>query len=78
MIEQALLTGGNTGRLYKKLVEGKEVAGERRRAATTPAATPAGFRIQVEVLKGKDRKKAEKSVLEELKKLADEPPSRPN
>jgi zinc protease len=71
---ESILAGGKTGRLYKKLVEGDEVA-------TTVAASNSGgrypgwFAVQVELLQGKDRAKAEEAVLAELKKLREAPVS---
>ena len=46
---------------------------DRRRQPTAPAAIPAGSRSRSSCSTGKDRDKAEKLVLAELKKLADEP-----
>jgi zinc protease len=69
---QSLLTGGRTGRLYRKLVEGEEVAGDVS-ASNNSGRYPGWFGIQVELLPGKKREAAEKSVLAELKKLADDP-----
>jgi zinc protease len=69
---QALLGSGKTSRLYKKLVEGAEVAGEVS-AGNSSGRYPGWFNVQVELLKGKDRKKVEDLVLAELKHLADEP-----
>ncbi len=70
----AILTGGKTGRLYKKFVEGEEIAN----AVDTSNSTgryPGWFAIQLELLKGKDRDKAEKLLLAEFAKLRDEPVS---
>src|SRR5262249_47870110 len=68
---QAILTGGRTGRLYKKMVEGEEVA---TYVSTTDYAgrLPGWFALQVELLPDKDRKKAEQLVLKELQQLRDE------
>src|SRR5262249_12764809 len=70
----ALLTGGKTGRLYRKLVEGEEVASEVS-ASNQAGRYPGWFSIQVQLLKGKDRDQVEKLVLQELKRLRDEPVS---
>ena len=69
-----ILADGRTSRLYRKLVEDERIASSVE-PATTPAATPAGSRCSVELLKGKDRKKAEEMVFAELEKLAAEPVS---
>jgi zinc protease len=69
---QALLSGGKTSRLYKKLVEGEEVAGSIE-AGNSSGRYPGWFSVQVELLKGKDRKKVEDLVLAELKRLSDNP-----
>jgi zinc protease len=71
-VVQAILTGGKTGRLYKKLVEGEEVAGTVN-SSNSSGRHPGWFAIQVELLKGKDRKQAEELVLAELRRLRDEP-----
>ena len=68
---QAILTGGRTGRLYKKLVEGEEVAADVS-ANNNSGRYPGWFGIQVEILPDKNRAAVEKTVLAELKKLADE------
>jgi zinc protease len=73
-IVEALLSGGRTGRLYTKLVEGDEVAASVS-AASSPGRYPGWFSIQVEMLPDKDRAAAEKTVLAELNKLADTPVS---
>jgi zinc protease len=69
---QSLLTGGRTGRLYRKLIEGDEVAGDVS-SSNNSGRYPGWFSIQVEVLPGKKREAVEKTVLAELKKLADDP-----
>jgi zinc protease len=70
-VVQAVLTGGKTGRLYKRLVEGEQISPFVESANYT-GRYPGWFEIQVEVLKGKSREQVEKIVLEELKKLSDE------
>jgi zinc protease len=69
---QSLLTGGKTGRLYKKLVEEEEIASSVS-ASNNAGRYPGWFSIQVELLPGKSREEAEKLVLAELKRLRDEP-----
>jgi zinc protease len=71
---QALLSGGKTGRLYKSLVEGAEIASSADTTNNT-GRYPGWFSIQVELLQGKDRKQAESLVLAELQRLRDEPVS---
>jgi len=69
---QGILSGGKTGRLYKKLVEGESLAREVN-SSNAAARYPGWFEIQVEMIKGRDRARAEKLVLEELKDLRDKP-----
>jgi zinc protease len=69
---QTILSGGKTSRLYRKLVEDEAIASEVS-ANNNPGRYPGWFSIQVELLKGKSRQKAEDLVLAELKKLAAEP-----
>jgi zinc protease len=69
---QSLLTGGRTGRLYRKLVEGDEVAADVT-ASNNSGRYPGWFSIQVELLPKAKREAVEKTVLAELKKLADDP-----
>jgi zinc protease len=71
---QAVLAGGKTSRLYKKLVEGEAVAGEVS-AYNWAGRYPGWFAITLQLLKGKDRKHAEGLVLKELQRLRDEPVS---
>lgn len=71
---QGVLSGGKTARLYKKLVEQERIAGEASSSNST-GRYPGWFSVQVEVLAGKDRKKAQALVLAELEKLRDEPVS---
>jgi zinc protease len=71
-VVQALLTGGKTGRLYKRLVE------QERLAAATDTTNyggrfPGWFEIRVDCFKGVDRQRVERIVMEELQKLRDEP-----
>ncbi len=67
---QAILTGGRTGRLYKKLVEGEEVAASVD-SSNNSGRYPGWFGIQVEVLPGKKREAVEKTVQEILKGLGE-------
>lgn len=71
---EALLSGGKTGRLYRKLVLEQEVASEVTCAHQT-GRHPGWFSIEMEISRGTDRQKAEKALLEELEKLAREPVS---
>jgi zinc protease len=71
---QGLLTSGKTGRLYRKLVEGEEVASAVD--CTNNAGRYLGWiEIQLELLQGKDPDKAEQTVLAELRALRDQPVS---
>ena len=56
---QALLSAGKTSRFYKKLIEGEQVAGDVS-SGNSSGRYPGWFYIQVELLKGKDRKKEKK------------------
>jgi len=69
---QVLLSGGKTSRLYKKLVEGAEIASVAE-ASNSTGRYPGWFGFYVELLQGQDRAAAEKLLLAELKRLADEP-----
>jgi zinc protease len=69
---EVLLSSGKTSRLYKALVEGEEMASSIDASSTT-GRYPGWFSIRVELLKGKDRAKAEKLVLKELQRVRDEP-----
>jgi zinc protease len=71
---QSLLTGGKTGRLYKALVEGEEVASSVS-AGDNAGRYPGWFSVQVQLLPGKDRAQAERLVVKELRRLCDEPVS---
>ncbi len=71
---QSLLTGGRTGRLYKKMVEGDEVATSVSASSST-GRYPGWFGVQVELLPDKDRAAVENVVLKEIKRLQDEPPA---
>jgi zinc protease len=69
---QQVLSGGKTGRLYRRLVIDQEIAGEVN-SSNQVNRLPGSFVIQLEVMKGKDRKKAEQALLHELKELAEKP-----
>jgi zinc protease len=69
---QSVLTGGKTGRLYRKLVEEAEVASTVG-TGNNAGRYPGWFSVQVELLPGKDRDQVEKLVLRELERLRDEP-----
>ncbi len=71
-VVEALLNG-RTSRLYKKLVEGEQVAGTVGASHNNAGRYPGWFEIDVELFDKKDESKAEKLLLGELKKLADEP-----
>ncbi len=71
---QAILSGGKTGRLYKSMVEGAEIASGVDSNNNT-GRYPGWFSIQVELLQGKDRQQAENLVLAELQRLRNEPVS---
>jgi zinc protease len=65
-----LLSNGRTSRLYKRLVEGDELANGVS-TQNNAGRHPGWFAVNVEVLKGKDRLKAEKAVFDEIAKLVE-------
>ena len=67
------LLNGRTSRLYKKLVEGEQVAGAVGASHNNAGRYPGWFEIEMELFDKKDGDRAEKLLLAELKKLADEP-----
>ena len=69
---QTILAGGKTSRLYRTLVEDERLAAEVD-ASNQSNKLPGWFSIQVEMVKGKDRKKAEELVFAALEKMAKEP-----
>jgi zinc protease len=71
---ESVLSTGKMSRLYKKLIEGKEIASEVGSSNST-GRYPGAFTIQVELLKDKNRQEAENLVLEEIKKLSETPVS---
>ncbi len=70
----AILSGGKTGRLYKRLIEQNPLASEVGTSISC-GRYPGWFAVQLELLKGVDRAKAEDMVLEELAKVSAEPVS---
>jgi zinc protease len=71
-IIQDVLSDGKTARLYRKLVEDERVAADVG-ASNQSGRYPGWFSVDVELLQGKDRKKAEELVFAELERLATEP-----
>ena len=69
---QTVLSEGRTSRLYRKLVEGEQLASEVS-AGNNSGRYPGWFSVSAEVLPGKDRKKVEALLFAELKRLVDEP-----
>ncbi|MCU0704777.1 MAG: insulinase family protein [Fimbriiglobus sp.] len=67
-----VLSNGRTSRLYRRLVEGEELANGVA-TQNNVGRHPGWFAVNVEMIKGKDRKAAEKAVFEELTKLAEKP-----
>ena len=67
-----VLSSGKTSRLHKRLVEAELLANDIS-SGNNAGRYPGWFAVQLEMLKGKDRAKAEKIVFEELAKLADKP-----
>ncbi len=68
------LLNGRTSRLYKKLIEGEAVASAVS-ASHNSGRYPGWFEIDLELYDKKDGDRAERLVLDELKKLADQPVS---
>src|SRR5262249_38398902 len=68
----AVLSNGKTSRLYKKFIEGEEIASDAS-SSDQSGRYPGAIVIQVALLQGKDRAKAEELLLKELKRLRDEP-----
>ncbi|HEV3118997.1 MAG TPA: insulinase family protein, partial [Gemmataceae bacterium] len=73
-VVQGVLSSGKTGRLYKKLVEGESLAREVS-ASNSAGRYPGWFGIQMEMVKGKDRARAEKLLFEEVQALREKPVS---
>jgi zinc protease len=68
----ALLSGGKTGRLYKTFVEGSEMASTVG-TSNFAGRYPGWFSVEIELIKGKDPKAAEKLLREQLQALIDKP-----
>jgi zinc protease len=68
---QHVLSDGKTSRLYRLLVEDERLASAVD-AGNYTGRFPGWFAVQVELLKGKDRKKVEELVFEQLERLANE------
>jgi zinc protease len=71
-VVQSVLSSGKTSRLYRKLVEEEGIASGVA-ASNNAGRFPGWFSVQVELLKGQPRERAEQLVLAELKRLAEEP-----
>ncbi len=69
---QELLASGKTSRLYHRLVEKERLANDVGASSST-GRYPGWFSVQVEMLQGKDRARAEAIAFEELDRLAKEP-----
>ena len=69
---QTVLAGGETSRLYQKLVTDERLADDVG-AWNNAGRYPGWFEIDVEMLKGKNRQRAEAMVFAELARLAREP-----
>ncbi|HET6573382.1 MAG TPA: pitrilysin family protein [Fimbriiglobus sp.] len=67
-----ILAGGKTSRLYRRLVEQERLVNAVG-AGNSSGRYPGWFAVNVEMLQGKDRARAEAIVFEELEKLAKEP-----
>jgi zinc protease len=67
-----VLSAGKTARLYRRLVEGDQLAAGVM-TGNYAGRHPGWFAVQVEMLPGKDRKQAEEAVFDEMMKLAREP-----
>jgi zinc protease len=68
---QHILSDGRTSRLYRKLVEEERIASSVD-AGNDSGRFPGWFAVSLDLLKGKDRKKAEELVFGELNRLATE------
>lgn len=73
-IVQDILAGGKTSRLYKALVEEARLANDVG-AGNYVGRYPGWFAVNIELLKGKDRAKAEAILFRELGRLATVPVS---
>jgi zinc protease len=73
-VAQSVLAGGRTSRLYRKLVEETRLASEVA-CGHSAGRYPGWFAVEMELLQGRPRDKAEQLVVEELKRLSAEPVS---
>jgi zinc protease len=73
-IVQTILADGRTSRLYRTLVEGERVASDVS-AGNYSGRYPGWFAVNAELLKGRDRKKAEDLLFAEVEKLGTGPVS---
>src|SRR5262249_43219440 len=64
----SVLSSGKTSRLYRKLIEEERIANTIGTSNST-GRYPGWFSVQVELLQGQDRKKAEEKTLAELERL---------
>ena len=71
---ETILSSGKTSRLYRKLVEDERIASGVN-AGNQAGRYPGWFSVHVELLKGKDRQRAEELAFAEIEKLANEPVS---
>lgn len=71
---QEILSDGRTARLYRKLVEGEQIA-TAIGASNQAGRYPGWFAVEVELLRDKDRTRAEDLVFAELERLISEPVS---
>ncbi len=69
---QGVLTSGKTGRLYKRFVQNDKIANEVS-SSNNSGRYPGWFEVQMELIRGKDRAKAERALLEEIEKLGKDP-----
>jgi zinc protease len=67
----SILSGGRTSRLYRLLVEQEQLVTSVR-TGNYAGRYPGWFAIQLDLLQGKDRHRAEELVLRELERLAQE------
>lgn len=73
-IVQAILSGGKTSRLYQRLVEKNAIASDVN-AMNSSGRYPGWFGIYAELLKGQSPEKAEAAIIDELRRLAQQPVS---
>lgn len=70
-VASMVLASGKSSRLYKRLVLDERMAVDVA-SSHAPGRYPGWFSIQLELLPGKDRAKAEKIVLDEIRRLGSE------